>query len=139
MYDLGSRLIELGREGFECSQILMILSLELEGEENSELVRAMGGLNSGMGRSGNACGALTGGACVLGRLVCKGEAEEMPHSRANEIISNYVNWFTGNYGDGSCNTIIGGDFSQVMLKCSPVIESCFEKIVEIIEEYSLID
>ena len=61
--DLFDRILELSRYGYFCSQILAILMLETTGEENPGLVRAMGGLNGGVGFSGGCCGCMTGGAC----------------------------------------------------------------------------
>ena len=56
------RMLELKRQGFFCSQILMILALELQRRENAPLVRASHGLAGGLGFTGETCGALTGGA-----------------------------------------------------------------------------
>ena len=50
--DLLDRILELYRYGYQCSQILAILISETIGEEHPELVRAMGGLNTGVGFSG---------------------------------------------------------------------------------------
>ncbi len=54
------------REGYCCSQLLMLMILRAQGVENPGLVRAMGGLCHGMGQSGGASGLLTGGAAALG-------------------------------------------------------------------------
>ena len=42
--DLYERIMELGSMGYHCSQIIMIMTLETIGEENPQLVKAMGGL-----------------------------------------------------------------------------------------------
>ena len=60
--DLFDRVMELSRYGYFCGQILAILMLETVGEENPGLVKAMGGLNGGVGFSQNCCGCMTGGA-----------------------------------------------------------------------------
>ena len=67
--ELFDRMLELSGQGFYCAQILLILALEAEGKENPDLVRAMSGLNGGLGFSGNVCGALTGGCCLLGHFL----------------------------------------------------------------------
>ena len=56
MMDLRERLLELGLQGFECSQIMMMIALELEEKENPDLIRAVSGLTGGMGH---------GGGCLL--------------------------------------------------------------------------
>lgn len=47
--DLFDRVMELSRYGYFCGQILAKLLLETIGEENTGLVKAMGGLNGGVG------------------------------------------------------------------------------------------
>ena len=50
--DLFDRVMELSQYGYFCSQIMAILMLEMTGEENPGLVRAMGGLNTSPRLSG---------------------------------------------------------------------------------------
>ena len=64
--DLYERIIELSSMGYHCSQMIMILTLETIGEENPQLVKALGGLGGGIGYCGDTCGCLTGGACAIG-------------------------------------------------------------------------
>ena len=71
--DLFERVMELSRYGYFCSQILAILMLETVGEENPGLVKALGGLNGGVGFSQGCCGCMTGGACVISYFTGKGE------------------------------------------------------------------
>lgn len=71
-------LIPLIREGYCCSQLLVLLVLQQQGVENPGLVRAAGGLCHGMGQSGGACGLLTGGAAALGYLRAKGPRVKPP-------------------------------------------------------------
>ena len=55
--DLYERIMELGSMGYHCSQIIMIMTLETIGEENPQLVKAMGGLGGGIGYCGDTCGS----------------------------------------------------------------------------------
>lgn len=143
MQDMESRFMELAAEDFECSQILMMLFLEMEEKENPDLVRAMGGLTGGMGRTGGCCGALTGGAAVLGYFTARGETDEMEHEKSREMIAAYADWFRdtygGQYGGCDCQNIIGGDFSRCLLVCAPIVQECFEKLLEILNEYGVLE
>ena len=143
MDDLNSRFLELAMEGFECSQILMILFLEMEGKENPDLIRAMGGLTGGMGRTGGCCGSLTGGAAVLGYFTARGESGEMEHEKSREIIAAYVNWFQETYGSlyggCTCSDILQGDRSRAAQICGPLVRSCFDKILELLLEYKILE
>jgi len=143
MKDLNTRLLELGLQGFECSQIMVFLALEAEGKENPDLIRAMGGLTGGLGHCGNICGALTGGCCVLGLFTQKGEAEEMEHNQSREIIEKYLHWFEQEvgqtYGGILCSDIIGGDFSKSIQVCAPLVGKSYEKVMELLYENGVID
>lgn len=137
--DFEAILLEMTRQGFECSQILMLLALELDGAENPDLVRAMSGLCGGMGRSGGVCGALTGGCCVLGYFTGKGVPEELEYSRAREIVSGYALWFEERFGTSLCRDIIGGDYSKCLASCAPIMEECYFKLVELLEMHGIVE
>lgn len=143
MQDMETRFMELAASGFECSQIMMMLALELDERENPDLIRAMGGLTGGMGRTGGCCGALTGGAAVFGYFTARGEVDELEHEKSREMIASYVNWFEETYREEytgtNCRDIIEGDFSRCLLVCAPLVQSCFSKILEILEEYGVLE
>lgn len=138
MDHFGARLMELSMQSYGCSQILLLLRLEADGEENPGLVRAMGGLLGGMGFSGRLCGALTGGACLIGYYAAKGGPEERQDNRLNAMITELVEWFEveygKQYGGTDCACIMGGDLSNRMTRCPPIIEAVYFKCLEILEE-----
>jgi hypothetical protein len=49
MDDTLIRMMQLGQQGYTCSQIIMLLGLEVRAESNPGLVRAMAGLAYGCG------------------------------------------------------------------------------------------
>ena len=85
--DLFDRIMELSRCGYFCGQILAILLLETLGEENPGFVRAMGGLNGGVGFSGDVCGCMSGGACVISYLTGKGEDPARIQALMKEVMA----------------------------------------------------
>ena len=132
-------LLRLTREGYHCAQIMVKLALDLAGDDNPELVRAMSGLNSGMGGSGSACGVLTGGCAALGYFTGNGEPNEIPHEKAREIVARYVDWFRTEYGSDRCHDIIGGDRELSKIVCPAMIEAAYYKMVELLDEYGLLE
>ncbi|MDD4716024.1 MAG: C-GCAxxG-C-C family protein [Oscillospiraceae bacterium] len=136
--DMFGKLLELSQKGYFCSQILILLALEEEEKENPDLVRAMGGLCGGMGFSGGVCGCLTGGACLLGYYLCKGEDDEMEDERANEKIAQFVRWFEeeagGKYGGTACSCILDGNPANKMTRCPGIVQHTYEKVMEILSE-----
>lgn len=136
--DLFDRILELSQQGFFCAQILAILALEAEGKENPDLVRAMGGLNGGVGFSGRLCGCLTGGACVLSYFTGKGEAEELEDPESREMIRDYIRWFeagTGTeYGGIACDEILECNPANRMARCPSIVGESFEKVMTMLSE-----
>jgi len=142
--DFLMHLMELSRQGFYCSQILLMLRLEAEGKENPDLVRTLGGLAGGLGFCGKACGALTGGACLIAYYASKGSPEEMADNRLNEMIAELLTWFEeevgGQYGGTDCSVILDGDMANRSSRCPKIVEGVYYKAMEILNEngYDLI-
>jgi len=137
MSDL-DRMRELKQQGFFCSQILMTLGLELQGIENPQLIRAMNGLAGGLGFSGETCGALTGGACLLGVYAGKGTATQEENLRLNFMIEDLVKWFKQGYGQEyggiRCETILSGVPNGQATRCPVMVAGTFQKVKELLVE-----
>lgn len=136
-------LIPLIREGYCCSQLLVLLVLRQQGVENPGLVRAAGGLCHGMGQSGGACGLLTGGAAALGYLACKGAAGEAAHPMAEPADQRlcgvvcpacmhrrmpgcFLPTIQGKTGGGADMTL-----------CGDLLAECWDKLVDLCAEYGI--
>jgi C_GCAxxG_C_C family probable redox protein len=139
MADEMNRVVELGRRGFYCSQILLSLGLEAQGKRNPDLVRAMAGLAGGLGFTGGTCGALTGGACLLGLYAGKGTDEEEEDGRLNIMIGELVEWFSGEYaplyGGTSCEVILTDGSRNRITRCPGIVAAVYERVGAILESY----
>ena len=137
MSDL-DRMRELKQQGFFCSQILMTLGLELQGLENPQLIRAMNGLAGGMGFTGETCGALTGGACLLGVYAGKGTATQEENLRLNFMIGDLMKWFKQGYGQEyggiRCETILSGVPNGQATRCPVMVAGTLQKVKELLVE-----
>jgi C_GCAxxG_C_C family probable redox protein len=133
------RLITLAGQGFYCSQILLLMGLEAQGKSNPDLIRAMAGLAGGLGFTGDTCGALTGGACLLGLYAGKGLPEEAEGEKLNLMISELVDWFTEEFGrlHGGirCETILWDDPRNRSVKCPSLTIGTYEKVKALLVEY----
>lgn len=139
--DVFDRLLELSQEGYFCAQILLILALESEGKENPDLIRAMGGLNGGIGSTGGICGCLTGGACFLSYYAGKGESDELEHPDCSRMIAEFVQWFqeyTMDYGGISCSCILENNNRNKFERCPSIISAVLEKCMELLENYGVV-
>lgn len=103
----------LSDKGFCCSQILALLILGAQDRENPDLVRSLGGLCHGIGQSGDACGILTGGCCVISYLVGPDEETGVAAPEAKIVQEEFVDWFKevcdARWGSIHCSTIIDED------------------------------
>lgn len=135
-------MLALARQGFFCSQIMILLALEGEGKENPDLVRALGGLTGGLGFSGNLCGALTGGSCLISYFAGQGEPEEIADPHCNELIKCLVSWFEAEYGAayGGCNcrNILEDNSANMILRCPQIVESVYTHVMEQLMEAEII-
>ncbi|WP_031513700.1 DVU_1555 family C-GCAxxG-C-C protein [Desulfofalx alkaliphila] len=133
MSDEMFRMFELAQQNYSCSQILMIMGLESQGKNNDDLVRSMAGLAGGMGFSGESCGALTGGACLLGFYA-------YPHDRFDLMVAELVDWFKeeigAQYGGINCADILGDElqYKTVSVGCGSIVSGTFDKVKEILLE-----
>ncbi len=132
------RMRELKEQGFFCSQILLILGMELQGKENPELVRAMHGLAGGIGFMGELCGALTGGACLIGLYAGKGTPEQGDDPRVMFMCEDLVKWFKQEYGQqyGSirCEEILSDKSKGMGMPCTTMVLGTLQKVKELLVE-----
>jgi C_GCAxxG_C_C family probable redox protein len=136
MDDVYERMMELGLQGFGCSQILILLALEAQSKENPDLVRAISGLHGGLGYCGKVCGALSGGCCTIALYAGKGEPDEFEDSSLQPMIRDLVEWFEQEcepqYGGINCADIMQNDPRNRLSRCPKLLLSTFEKVKEIL-------
>ena len=140
--DLFDRIMELSRCGYFCSQILAILMLDTLGEENPGLVKAMEGLNGGVGFSGGCCGCMTGGACIISYVTGKGSDTDMDSPEHKGAMAEFTNWFkeemTVNYGGTDCEDITKGNLARRVELCPGIIADTYQKCMEILSDRGLL-
>ena len=119
-----------GLDGVDSSQADAEL-MEAEGKNDPELTRAVGGLNEGVGYSGDLCGCLTGGCCLLSYFLGKGEAEELEDPEYRATLADFAQWFRdkteGEYGSAKCAGITGGDVGKRLEYCPGLMADTYEK------------
>ena len=132
------RMFELAQKGFYCSQILLFLGLEAQGKSDPDLIRAMSGLAGGLGFSGDVCGALTGGACLVGLYAGRGTPEEEEDPKLNLMISELVEWFSGEFGEMyggiQCSVILDDDPKNRTARCPTLVAGVYEKVKSLLVE-----
>jgi len=140
------RMFKLASYGYCCNQIMIIMYLESNEMENVPLVRAMAGLCAGVGNTGKTCGIVTGGACLFGLYAGKGIDTETRDDNLKKMIQKYIQWFEEEFESTECIDIITVDVLNDMdknegypIKCGNAIQKSYNKINEILKEYSYIE
>lgn len=132
------RMKELRQQGFFCSQILMILGLEMQGKSNPDLIGSMHGLAGGLGFSGEVCGGLTGGACLLGLYAGKREPTDQEDPRLDFMVGDLVKWFKDNFGERyggiRCDEIVGNQTGNLSTRCPVIVAETLQKVKELLIE-----
>lgn len=140
--NLSERVLEaakLNAKGYCCSQIMAIMMLESMGQENPGLVRAVGGLCKGIADSGETCGVLLGGVCLVSFIMGKGSDDETPNMDLPFAIYELTAWFRGQtqgpYGGMKCCDILA--VSPDKKACLKLIVETYEKVLSILETRGL--
>jgi len=136
-----NRMIDLAEKNYNCSQILMILTLDQEGKENADLVRAMAGLGNGCGFFKETCGIMTGAACLITWYAGKGSDGEVESEKLLPMLQDLGDWFQAQTGDKYKSTRcedIAGDLvgtPEVKQICGGLLIQTFSKVNEILAAY----
>ena len=137
MDDTLLRMLQLGQQGYTCGQVIIILGLELRGESNPGLVRAMAGLAYGCGSGRGTCGTLAAGCCLLALYAGKGGDAESGSDRLALMLDELNDWFSQHTGcadrDMSCDAIVGeaGPVASRQ-RCGAIVADTYAKVMEIL-------
>ena len=70
------------------------------------------------------------------------EADELEDPRIQEMLAEYVQWFNEKaqleYGGTCCDTILDGNPDNKMIRCPMLIQTCYLKVMEILEKYEVL-
>ena len=143
MNDTDIMLLELGGKGYSCAQMVLIGGLRLMGRDNPDLVRAMAGLAQGGGCSGELCGALSGGLCLIALHTAKGGDAEDALPESLPLMDALVEWFRADLCGGgavTCDAILGASSAQGACRgmnvslCGNLVARTWEKAVGLLAE-----
>jgi hypothetical protein len=130
------RLIQLKEQGFCCSQMLLLVGLEDRGKTDQDLLRAVSSFSAGL-FSGEICGALTGGACLLGLYAGRGAPDDAEDYRLGIMVGELVEWFSQEYGrlfgGIRCDDILGDD-PGACTRCGPIVLGTYAKARALLAE-----
>ena len=136
MDDLMLKMMQWGQQGYNCSQILLLLGLDVKGESNPQLVRAAAGLAFGCGSGRAACGALTGACCLLAFLADSGDDSGRPAEQLPAGLQTLSDWFEKSIGQrhgGTTCEMITGEAGPAAFRsaCGVIVADTYAKVVQI--------
>lgn len=132
MENLNSRVMELLQQGYHCSQVMMLLSMELRGIEDEFTIRTLGALGGGMFCQ-RACGTLTGGVCALSSYIKREPGAPEPREY-QKLAKEYVAWFEAENGSLDCRDLVEFKRESIMNFCPGLMARSFAKVVEILQQ-----
>lgn len=124
-------LYELKIKGECCAGILVRMGLALRGEKNEQMAKAARTLCLGI-HNGMECGALTGGALMLGLF----------DGKNNEMVTDLAEWFRDTYGSKyngtNCEAITHGDRYSRTVICPAIISAVYTQARKLLCDYGYI-
>jgi C_GCAxxG_C_C family probable redox protein len=144
--DAQMMVLELGGKGYSCAQMVIAGALGLMGRENPDLVRAMAGLAQGVGCSGEICGALSGGVCLIALHTGKGQDAEDALPESQPLMNELVEWFRAEFCSGgavTCDAILGdapsgpGGRNMDAGRCGALVAQTWTRAVSLLVEQGI--
>jgi C_GCAxxG_C_C family probable redox protein len=119
--------------GYYCAESVLLAVSEAMGVETDLIPKIATGFCSGMGRTGNQCGALSGG--ILGISLFTGRSEpgdtvDKNYAKVRELINTFENKF----GSTSCFGLTGCDLSTEQGQNSFYEQELIDKCYQFTEE-----
>ncbi len=132
------RMRELKQQGFFCSQILMMLGLELQGKENPDLDASHERPGRWSGFHGRNVRCIDGRRVFTGALCRQRPPAEEDDPRLIFMIEDLVKWFKAGYGQEygglRCETILSGVPNGQATRCPMMVAGTFQKVKELLVE-----
>ncbi len=112
-FDIAERAAFYLGKGFHCSQTVLHVVQDLQGEQDEAAVRMMGGFGAGIGGMGSVCGALVGGIAALSLNRGKGNVEGREDPILFPLCAElYRRFGTEIETSHFCSEITGTDFTK---------------------------
>ena len=99
-------------DGYNCAECVSKAVMEALGVEKKCVPRVATPFGAGIGRMGQACGALTGGAMVIGLLYGRDDPEDLETKvDAYRKVQEFYSRFEKENGSVTCREMIGVDLN----------------------------
>lgn len=144
----GERALQLQKEGFSCAQSVVASLSEKYGVDRMTALRFAGLFGSGIGRSTETCGIITGACMLMGLKYARLFPDETSDIDRFIPAQEFIKWFKEQHnGCFKCRDLLGHDISsdeeldyvldhQLFESiCQKMVYASVDKIYEVIEEF----
>jgi hypothetical protein len=126
------QLLKLRNQGYCCTQIMVIMVLDMWGEQNPSLVDFSGGLCMGAGMEQGPCGILTGGMGILAMYAGKDKDRLIP---MQEAFASFFIEQTRACGGTGCADIAGDHYPAPDPEtCGRLLKTSYDGLMAILVE-----
>jgi len=126
------QLLKLKHQGYCCTQIMVIMVLDMWGEQNPALVDFSRGLCMGAGMEQGPCGILTGGMGILAMAAAGVQDRLLP---MQEAFASFFIEQTRACGGIGCADIAGDHYPAPDPEtCGRLLKSCYDSLMTILVE-----
>ncbi|HNY12211.1 MAG TPA: C-GCAxxG-C-C family protein [Candidatus Wallbacteria bacterium] len=132
-------------KGFNCSQTVFATYSDLLGIDEITALRVSGAFGGGMGRLGEACGALTGAFMLIGsKFAMTSEGDNKAKDLTYKMVREFTERFKKLHSHVACRDLLGVDistpegFAQVkeknlhVCKCSVFVKDACKLVEEML-------
>ena len=111
------RAIELFQQGYNCSQSVFTAFADRFDIDEDTAKKISAGLGGGVGRMREVCGAVSGGAMVIGSICSATDGKDSDSKQKNyELVREFADRFTKRNGSVICRELLG---LEVQMEKSP--------------------
>ncbi len=104
--------VEQFQSGMNCSQAVLAEYAEEHGLPPDMALRIASGFGGGMGRTGGACGAVTGAVMAIGLVEQASDPRDpVARGRIQETVQSFLKEFVARNGSTQCRDLLGCDIS----------------------------
>lgn len=109
MSDYGNRAEELFREGYNCAQAVLCAFEDVTGLNRDTAAALSSSFGGGLGRMREVCGAVSGGAMVLGMVKGYTDPQDAQAKRSHyQLVQEFARRFKEENGSIICRELLNG-------------------------------
>lgn len=125
---------EFHERGYNCAQSVACALADLAGISEEEAFKVTEGFGGGMGGFTETCGAISGGAAILGYMNSDGPTNPRTKGKTYKKVRTLVSGFSEKNGSTLCKELKGLTGGPELRSCPGCIEDAMRLTLALVEE-----